>query len=1011
MTYGRFILKMCLALIVLCSFSACANNILKDSLSEWKCNPPAAWSFEGGDEDSTITVKTETNKVAYNAVLDLAGKIDLNKNREFVLSCWIKVDSGAYSRDDFAAAALVGDFGYRDELREFQSNGQWVYFEKRVKVPDIVTSLRVILYGRAWPAVISFKSLSLTAADAMDASFRYEPRGDVSDKQWRIAGREYRLTGTVADDKGNQPLWVDFDFARLILLSGSREPIDPSSIIVVGIDKRGSSKNVAVSFDKPLSNLSDHYKRNGTLKWRTLPDCEYYEIYFNTATDGGAKPLILDKPIGVGELLNYAPDAKAPLWAGWPGSWLDIKDVDGDGDYDIYANNTDAGVWLLRNIGSNEAPLFLPRQKPLSTDKLVETGTSDKRTDWNNDGKPDVVTWKKTSRGDYVAGVWAYLNIRFNDGKEASLTDAAGRKIIFDNATWSAVDCGDFDGDGLPDLAVGTADSDLQILINRGSDKLQTAVERVVVRFDTYLENPYDSGDMSLKPFVIDWNKDGRDDIVFTAWNGFVYLMLNKNIPGKAEFAAPIQLEQLSGNLTMADSPTPDVVDWDGDGILDIVCADVNGHITFFRNKGTADNPSLEYGGWLKNDRGEPIRITAAKAGATIQGAVEKWWGYLSCQAVDVDNDGDIDLIINDSLGRLRWIENIGTRTAPVLSSLIRPFLYKSLPLITPWRNRPGIADWDGDGILEITVVNVDGNLVQYKIDPEHPDYLYGYSVLNGQDGIPVSIFDTKTPDRSKGRSQIDTGDWDGDGDIDILIGRPRGALGGGNFLHFENVGSKAKPVMKPGILQARGLRFVEWTGSDGHDQWHSGGPCMVDWNGDGKMDLIGGCESGRLAYYEHDFFTGDTFPVFKAATFEVLGGGKAAVIFDFAKDADDAAEALVPIDSPIQWLDDEKSSRDVSRRGVEIISPKADAKISGEVVFEAVASGKGISSVDFYIDGQWIAKESVPPYVAFGDDNKWDTTEVDDGIHKLTVKVTYMNGDVIETSCEVAVVNMGADK
>ncbi len=78
-----------------------------------------------------------------------------------------------------------------------------------------------------------------------------------------------------------------------------------------------------------------------------------------------------------------------------------------------------------------------------------------------------------------------------------------------------------------------------------------------------------------------------------------------------------------------------------------------------------------------------------------------------------------------------------------------------------------------------------------YKIDPHHPDYLTGAEVLKDQAGKPVSVFEAGLRDRSKGRSQIDTGDWDGDGDIDIMIGRPRGALGGGNLLYIENACSQ----------------------------------------------------------------------------------------------------------------------------------------------------------------------------------------------------------------------------
>lgn len=567
----------------------------------------------------------------------------------------------------------------------------------------------------------------------------------------------------------------------------------------------------------------------------------------------------------------------------------------------------------MRNIGTNESPLFLPRQKPLSSDKLVSLPVNDIPLDWDNDGDTDYIVLKRHERGRYVDGVWAALYVKLKDAggafREQALTEANKKPVIFDNSTWSHMDSGDFNGDGFCDIVIGTTDSDLQILLNQSDGAAAAEIERIQIRFNKYASNPYDSGDMSLRPFVIDWNDDGRDDVVFNGWNGFCYLLLNKNLPGQARFAEPVQFMQLSGHVVTADSVTPDVVDWDDDGDNDLICGDVNGYFTFFENTGSNARPQLTYGGWLKNDLNEPIRITAAEYGGTIQGAVEKWWGYTSCQAADVDQDGDIDLIINDSLGRLRWIENIGTRKKPTLSHLIRPFLNKSRPLITPWRNRPGVADYEGDGVLEITVVNKNGQLERYSIDPSHPDYLTSMGTLKDPDGRPVSVFPATFGDQNKGRSQIDTADWDNDGDVDIMIGRPRGVLGGGNILFLENVGSAANPVFEQGVLLARGLRFVEWMGSDGHDQWHSGSPCMADWNNDGKMDLIFGTESGRIAFYSNDFFIGPQYPTLKLQTFEAIHKGKPMLIFDFLKDRSDQTEAIVPADSPLQWLDQGKDA------------------------------------------------------------------------------------------------------
>ena len=226
-------------------------------------------------------------------------------------------------------------------------------------------------------------------------------------------------------------------------------------------------------------------------------------------------------------------------------------------------------------------------------------------------------------------------------------------------------------------------------------------------------------------------------------------------------------------------------------------------------------------------------------------------------------------------------------------------------------------------------------------------------------------------------------------------------------MLLLKNIGTIENPVLQKDVLKARGLRFVEWTGSDGHDQWHSGGPCIIDFGSNGKMDLIHGCESGRLSYYKNDYFLGESYPVFEFVKFEVLNVGKPKVVLDFINDINDATESLVPAKYPIQWLEDELQTRDdIAQRRAEIISPIADSVVSGEVVFEAVAFGKGINKVDFYVDDEWIAVEGVPPYVAHGDDNTWDTTTVKNGRRKLKVVVFYLDGGSVESIVQVIVDN-----
>jgi len=84
------------------------------------------------------------------------------------------------------------------------------------------------------------------------------------------------------------------------------------------------------------------------------------------------------------------------------------------------------------------------------------------------------------------------------------------------------------------------------------------------------------------------------------------------------------------------------------------------------------------------------------------------------------------------------------------------------------------------------------------------------------------------------GRRKVELVDWDGDGDLDLLMdaGRQVG--------WYENRGPRERPLMVwRGVLVDR-----EFGG-------HNPAPSAADWNADGRLDLMVGAEDGFLYFFD----------------------------------------------------------------------------------------------------------------------------------------------------------------
>ena len=409
----------------------------------------------------------------------------------------------------------------------------------------------------------------------------------------------------------------------------------------------------------------------------------------------------------------------------------------------------------------------------------------------------------------------------------------------------------DFDGDGDLDLLCGEFLDGFTYFENIGSrTKPRYAAG---IRLKDAHGNLLTMDLQMIVPVAFDWDKDGDFDLVVGDEDGRVAFIENTGKLAQDRtpiFARPVYFKQEADALKCGALATPASVDWDGDGDQDILSGNTAGYIELFEN---LSGPRMAAPKWAAPRRlkvnGQTFRIMAGPNGS-IQGPAEAKWGYTTFNVADWDGDGLPDIVFNSILGRVEWLKNIGTRRTPGLAApqavevewqgaqprlawgWLRP---QGKALLTQWRTTPALADMNGDGLLDLVMLDQEGYLAYFERARRN-----GKLILQAprrafvdESGKPWRL-NAGVAGRS-GRRKLCLTDWDGDGKLDLL-------------LNSANADLLRQVEQRNGLWVMKNAGTLAERNIEGHDV----SPAVVDFDGDGVPDFLGGAEDGRFYFLKN---------------------------------------------------------------------------------------------------------------------------------------------------------------